>query len=149
MQITKVDKMFVEKLKAAFLYFHIPYGKDCCNHSPVRFNKTTNTLEYYNGNGNWVNVQYVKAETDPIIQKTLQLKTVDGVDIVAYPVNVIAIDKTTILGQAANQTQYITLWNSSVINQPQGVLSAGTTPFEFKINSSATITDVLGSVVTP
>lgn len=50
----KVDKFFIQKVKAVLSYLHIYYGKDCCEFAPVRFNKTTNKVEYYAGNGQWV-----------------------------------------------------------------------------------------------
>lgn len=79
----------------------------------------------------------------------MPLKTVEDVDIAAYPVTVLNISEAPI-AVAASPTEYVTLWNSDTANQAKGVLRTGPGSFCFFLNKVTSVippSKVLGETI--
>jgi len=74
---------------------------------------------------------------------TLSMQNNLDTNTTSYPVGVFNINGT-FLGFASDQSLFVSLWNSDVSNQAQGTLSAASTSTEFRIDTTATITKVVG-----
>lgn len=60
-----------------------------------------------------------------------------------YPVGVFNVDGD-FLGVANTQPQYLDLWNDDLANQAHGTLTAGDTPFSFRLPTTSPLTSVTG-----
>lgn len=82
-----------------------------------------------------------------LIGYNLPLKTVEGIDITSYPVNVLNINDV-LIAAANSPTEYVALWNSDPADQAKGVLRVGSGSFCFFLGFIIGVTPpsfVLGS----
>lgn len=75
--------------------------------------------------------------------KILSMKTFSGYQTPSYPVGVFNINGDY-LGIANNQAEYVSLWNSDIANNAQGLLQSGANSLQFYLPLSSTISEVTG-----
>jgi len=79
-------------------------------------------------------------------QCPIRMRTLGGTNTLSYPVGVFNVNGK-LLGNAASQSAYITLWNSDAANQNNGVLSAGADSMNFilaPVNQNVILNSVTG-----
>jgi len=70
-----------------------------------------------------------------ILASPIRLQTYSTYDTPGYPVGVFNLNGT-FLGFAANQAQYVTVWNADPVNAAAGTISAGPTPLTFNCTNT-------------
>lgn len=94
---------------------------------------------------------YIENSCGCLIGYNVPLKQADNTDITAYPVHVLNVNGDD-LGEAANPSAYVALWNGDEDNQAFGTLSVGTGSFCFvlsKVNGVTPPSKVLGTAEEP
>ena len=94
------------------------------------FNRLKNVKDYQ---GNIVkNFQYNYRNSCGTNCSIYPMQTFNGNNTLGYPVGVFSADNK-LIGNATNQTDFISLWNGNSVNHTIGTLSAGSDPLHFNL----------------